>query len=150
MHAVFILYGDKMWQDVFLRDLQSQKLTMRYWKEDKPDQHVWVTCQLRQLPFGLYEFIFPKEHAAKVLTSLEFHKKPYPTEYDFNKKIFGLSPMKALRDFLKIKEIPEFDTKDELIWIKKFVAIVPVGVKYDREEVTEEAGEFAGWKHEGI
>lgn len=146
MHAVFIPYGKKEWVDIFLRDIAAQKLPMKMYKEGEKDTQQYIECQLRVLPFGFYEFVFPKEHGDAVLNTLRFDKPiPYGADKEF--KIMGMKvkPLKYIRKFLNIIEAPEFKTDKKLLWTDMFVSIIPIGIRYDKE--IEEPN---GWKHEAI
>jgi len=151
MHAVFIPYGKKEWVDVFLRDIAAQKYNLRITSPDgKEFKDVLMEGQLRVLPGGIYEHIFPKEYKDIVLTTLNFHQK-IPYDLDKEIKIMGIKikPLDYLKKFLNIKEPKEFDTKTGLTWIKYFVSIIPLGIKEDNI-FTETQGEFKGWTHEAI
>lgn len=140
MHAVFMLYGKKEWVDILIRDMSAQKLPLVSHKEGEPDVRQLIDCQVRILPFGLYEFVFPKEFEDVVLTTLDFHKK---TSYNLDKEIsimrMKFKPLNYLRKFLNIEEPKDFKTEQQLPWIKEFVSIIPIGVRYDGE-VTEPDG----------
>lgn len=146
MHAVFMLYGSKVWVDFVIEDLQHTKLPMTCRKEGEPDRIVNIQCQIRTLPGGIFEFVFPKEHADAVLTTLRFHQN---APYDLGKEIkFGplkVKPFDLLRKYLKIEPIPEFKTDKQLIFPDVSVSIIPIGVRYDTE-LTEPDG----YVHEAI
>jgi len=148
MHVCFIPYGKKEWVDIFLRDIAAQKLPMRIYKKGEEDQQVMIECQLRVLPFGFYEFVFPKEHLDVVLTSFKFHKPSYNDLLTKDLKLLGLKfkPLDKIRKILKLQEAPKkFKTDKTLFWNDVFVSIIPVGIRYDGE--VEEAN---GWKHEAV
>lgn len=150
MHAVFIPYGKKEWVDIFLRDLAAQKLTLRYHKEGEEDKHQFIECQLRVLPLGLYEFVFPKEHMDAVLTTLNFHMiPPYNIDKEISFMTMKIKPLDYAKKFLNIEDAPEFKTDKLIPWNKIFVSIIPIGVRYDGE-LTDSHGEMAGWIHEAI
>jgi len=128
----------------------AQKLTMRMYKDGEKDIHQPIECQVRILPAGLYEFIFPKEHMDVVLTSLRFHEEPpYNAGGEF--KLLGMKfrPMKIVRKVLNLEEPPKFKTDKKLLWMDTFVSIIPIGIRHDRE-LEEPVGQNIGWKHEGI
>lgn len=150
MHAVFIPYGKIECVETLIRDLRAQKLTLRCYKEGEKDVHMFITCQVRILPFGVYEFVFPKEHADVVLTSLDFHK---PLAYGLDKEIkllgMKIKPLDYAKKYLRIENIPEFKTDKALLLERTNVSILPIGVRYDGE-IEEEHGEMKGFKHEAI
>lgn len=147
MHAVFAVYGMKQEVDFFLDELVHLKLFMEIRRNQEKDK-VLVQCQVRFMPGGLIDFVFPKENADAVLTTLRFHEEP---PYNIGKElsILGLKkiqPLKYLREFLNLEEIPEFN-KDNLlpILLTKNVALIPIGVRYDKELT-----EADGWVHEAM
>lgn len=146
MHAVFIPYGKKEWVDIFLRDIMAQKLPIKATTKDGKEFHTIIECQLRVLPGGMYEFVFPKEYKDLVLTTLDFHK---PISYGLDKeiKILGMKfkPLDYVKKFLKLEDPGEFKTDNQFPWIKMFVSIIPLGVRYDRELTAED-----GTIHEAI
>lgn len=160
MHAVFMLYGKYECVEALLRDMRAQKLPLKFWKEGEPDKFIYVECQIRVMPFGFYEFIFPKEYQDAVLTTMGFHLKDqlhpdgntyFPYRLDKEISILGMkfSPLEYLKKFLKIEDAPEFKAVNKLVWMDQHIAIVPIGVRYD--DIIEEVwGPNAGWKHEAI
>lgn len=152
MHAVFMLYGKYEFVNILIRDICSQKLTLRIYKEGEQDKSSLIECQLRKLPFGLYEFIFPKEHKDIVLNTLWFERDGI--DYDLNREIsllgLKIKPMKFLKKFLKIEDAPKIEDKTKILpWVIQHVGIIPIGVRYDGE-IAEIQGELKGWKHERI
>src|SRR3990167_10420710 len=147
MHAIFMPYGRWEWINVFLNELRAQKLTIRMHRKNpetglEEEQHVFISCQLRMLPGGLYEFIFPKEHINIVLTGLNSDAKDGGhSDFDINKEfsfgLFSIKPIDYLRKFLRIEPVPEFDSSKTIIWDKMFVSIIPIGVRYEQGEVME-------------
>ena len=143
MHAVFMLYGKKECVDFLIRDMAAQKLPLRVYdkKEDGTVEEkgvVWIECQVRILPFGIYEFIFPKEHLDVVLTSLWFHNPQSPDgTYNLNKEIsiFGMKfkPLDYVKKFLRIEDAPEFKTDQNLLWYNQHIGIIPIGIRHDGE-----------------
>jgi len=147
MHAVFMAYGMEDKVRYFLDELVHTKLPLTYTK-GKKKMFIPIQCQVRILPFGVYEFIFPREHQDVVLTTLRFHQKP---PYNLNKKILGLSPLKMLKKFLRIMDAPkDFDTKKILPIFTDFVSIIPLGVRHDPDLVEKSHHRFPGWKHEAV
>lgn len=151
-HAVFMVYGKKEFVDMFLRDLAAQKLSMVYHKKGEPDKTMFIECQLRVLPFGLYEFVFPKEHMDLVLTGLRFHMPSgiYNLDQEITKFGFTIKPLDHLRKFLKIEPVPEFKTDKALLFTYQHIAVIPIGVRYDGEITEPEGCANPGWTHEAI
>jgi len=114
MHAVFMLYGIKQAVDHLLMDMQAQKFLLKTSKGDH-----WVQGSLRLLPFGIYEYVFPKESKDLVLTTLNFNNPSYP-QYKQIRPILSM-----IRKALKIKRTPKFDDKHKLLWTKDHVSIIP-------------------------
>ena len=139
MHIVFIPYGKRSEVELLFRDMEAQKhyLKMQKGKEEK---QIALQGQLRILPFGVYEYVCPKEDADIVLNTLgNVAKDRYVT--DFKKT--------ALRKALKLETIPEYKKDKFFLWIKDNVAIVLLGIKEDKEVVgTLELDK--GWTHEAI
>lgn len=143
MHVAFIPYGIKQAVDHLFMDMQAQKFQLRIYKEGEKDKYIWMQGQLRILPFGICEYVFPKEMKDLVLTSLDCDK----IHGSISQKMkMGIS---TIRKMLNLKEIPEFKKDKSLIWIKEFVSIIPVGMKEDGD-IIESEGPNIGWSHEAI
>jgi len=136
MHAVFIAYGKRSEVELMFRDMEAQKHLLRMWK-GKKKQGIYIQGQVRILPFGLWEYVFPKEDMDKVLTTLGC-----AGNYS---KILTSFKLGFVRNALKLKKIPEFDNNKKYLWIKDNVAIIPIGIKED-VNMTEKDG----WEHEAI
>lgn len=143
MHATFIPYGIKSAVDKFQKELECQKFRLRVWN-DKEEKSIWIEAQLRILPFGVWDFVFPKEYKDIVLTTLDFKNPAYGNDYGFKMKLVK----SFFKRFLALKT-PKFKEAEKLLWIKDFVSIIPLGIREDRILVETE-GEFKGWKHEAI
>ena len=156
MHAVFIPYGHEYWTQWFLMQLMSQKLTLRvYNKETGEEKHIFVDCQLRRLPGGIYEFVFPKEHKDVVFSSLDFDKVghgSFDPEKEINFGLIKIKPIDYLRKFLKIEYVDPASIKKEgiLPWRREFVSIIPLGMREDGEIQVKGDGDLGGWWHEAI
>jgi len=146
MHAVFLLYGIKQKVDHFLMDVQAEKFQWKFWKEGEPDKIIWIQGSLRLMPFGFYDYVFPKESLDIVLTTLDADK---PTPYFEKENTFRLggTKLKLIRKFLKLKEIPKYNNEKKFLWVKENVAIIPIGIKEDCDFI-ETSGNFIGWRHE--
>ena len=145
MHIIFWPYGIKNAVDTLLRDMEAQKFQLPIKSPDglKSD-FSWTAGQLRMLPGGLIDYVFPKEQRDLVLTSLkvqENHHSEYKGIYKF---VF------IIRKFLKLKPIKEFKTDLNLVWTCKDVAVFAIGEKEDGEKEITVEGEYKGWKHEAL
>ncbi len=147
MHVIFIPYGIKEKVDLLLRDMQCQKFQLRVFKEGEPDKFIWMQGSLRLLPFGIVEYVFPREYLDHVLTTLNCGV------VNLNPKYFGLKLnmiLSFLRKFLMAEKIPKtFKTDQALIWIKEHVSIIPIGIRKDANLI-EPGGDLTGWTHEAI
>lgn len=151
MHALFFLYGKYEIVQQLIRDITATKLPIRFCKEGQPDFNYVIDCQLRLLPGGIYDFVFPKEFMEVVLTELNFQDKTRVYDFDFNKSYFGIKPMQLIKRFLKIEDAPDFTpSKEHLFWMKEHVTIVPLGVKYDGEITEPATSPHPGYTHERI
>ncbi len=139
MHIAFIPYGKRSEVELLFRDMDAQKHYLKMLK-GKKKVVILIQSQVRQLPFGIYEYVCPKEDGDKVLTTLKLRVNRYKVS-DFY--------LKRLRKILQLDKIPEFETKLHYPWIRENVGILPVGVRYD-DEATDKIGEYKGWTHEAI
>ncbi len=139
MHVDFIPYGDRRHVEILLRDMESQKHKLILTK-GKKKKYMWIDGQVRILPFGVHECIFPREDLDLVLTTLSAG-----INYLDRMKITA----SVIRMGLKCKKIPEFKTEKKYLWHRKHVGIVLIGIRED-EDYEEEKGEYKGWKHEAI
>ena len=140
MHCSFIVFGKKYWVDIFLRDLEAQKYNHTLTSPQGQQISLPIEPILRVLPFGIYEYIFPKEHMNEVLTTLGFHENS--THYLSNAK------KAVIRKMIKHKKCPKIDTSKKYFWIMENIAIIPIGIKEDRDNVPIEQGQYAGYTHE--
>lgn len=149
MHAVFMPYGVKNMVDLFLEHLNHKLLPLKMWKEGAEDKSILIQCQIRVLPFGFIEFVFPREYKDEVLTALGFHNKG---EYKdrLNKSIMGIKPMNMIRKVLKIEPIPKFELKAGFPIMTLPISIFPVGIREDGDIVEPEGRPYAGYTHEAI
>lgn len=146
MHVVFIPYGIKNMVDLFLENLNQRIMPLRLYKKGEKDKYVNIQCQIRYLPFGLVEFVFPKEYQDEVLTALKFNKQmPYKLDTTF----LGIKLLKYGKKMLNIEDTPKFKEKHGFPILELPLSIIPIGVRYDKE-ITESEGEIKGWMHEAI
>jgi hypothetical protein len=144
MHILFIPYGKRQEVELLLRDMEAQKHWLPMRKEQE-QTGIWVQGTIRMLPFGIYEYICPKENGEMVMKTLDFGKK---SPYDFP-KLF----MNILNKILKIEKIPEIKTDKKYLWIKDNVSIIPLGIKTDNDDVVEDGHfypELKGYVHEAL
>ena len=141
MHIVFIPYGKIEEVELMLADMRAQKHRLKITK-GKQTKYVWIQSQVRVLPFGVYEYVCPKEDMDAVLHTLNFNND----RYNLGKLKRGF-----LRKMVKCEKIPEYKTDNQYLWIKGNVTIIPIGVRYDAEDLIDTTeGEYKGWKHEAI
>lgn len=143
MHVAFIPYGIKHAVDFLLRDMESQKHKLKVYKKGEPDNFIWLQGQLRILPFGVYEYVFPREDLDLVLTTL------MPSYAQNMGSYVGKTKIMILRKILKLKKIPKYKTDNCFLWIKDDVSIILIGIREDGE-LTEKQGNYVGWSHEAI
>ncbi len=141
MHAIFIPYGKRSEVELMFRDMEAQKHRLLMWKRKKK-KIIWMQGQLRMLPFGVCEYICPKEDMDTVLTTLNF--KPNKDAYGLGKMIYTF-----LRKMVQCKKIPEYSDKLRYLWITENVTILPLGIREDKE-FTDPIGKYKGWTHEAI
>jgi hypothetical protein len=154
MHFAFIPYGIKNMVDFVMEDFNHRYLPLRIYKEGEEDKFVLIQAQIRVLPFGIYELVFPENLKDEILSAFKV-KQAWEGEYigRLNKSIMGLKPIDLLRKALKLEPIPEYKEVDyphfPMPEYMRFVSIIPVGIRRDGE-ITEKKGPYEGWAHEGI
>lgn len=139
MHISFIPYGKRESVERLLRDMEAQKHFLRM-EKDGVEKGIYIDGQVRVCPFGVYEYVFPKEAKDAVLSTLDFDKK---VPYGLGAKI------KLLRSLLRYKKAPEFTTEKKYLWVRENVSLIPIGIREDGE-VTGSREVDMGWKHEAI
>jgi len=140
MHINFIPYGKKDEVDLLLRDMQSQKHWMPMKKKKHKDMKIPIQAQLRVQPFGIYEYVFPKEDLDLVLSTL----------YDSNDAYkIPKSVLAILRKALHLKKIPEYEKGATYLWIRNNVSIILIGMREDGEIEGKHELDL-GWTHEAI
>ena len=139
MHVSFIPYGKREHVERGLRDMEAQKHILPMYKDDKVNG-IWIDGAVRLMPFGIVEYVFPKEDLDKVLTTLRF-KDPIP----YNMQI----QISILRKALKYKKAPKFSTEKKYMWNLEHVSILPIGIREDKEIIGKEKLDN-GWRHEAI
>tara|TARA_Y100000310_G_C20702423_1_gene831080 strand:+ start:2517 stop:2879 length:363 start_codon:yes stop_codon:yes gene_type:complete len=120
--------------------MEAEKHLLKMTKKGEKPMGVWVQGSLRLLPFGIWEYVFPKESVEKVLATLI----PAEKRYDV-----GWAQETILKKLVKTKPIPYFSRKQKYLWIRDHVNCIPLGVRYD-STVKERVGEYPGWEHEAL
>ncbi|HEC66900.1 MAG TPA: hypothetical protein ENI23_16620, partial [bacterium] len=100
MHFVFIPYGKRSEVETLLRDMEAQKHKMKIWK-GKKEKYQWMQGQVRLLPFGVHEYICPKEDADLVMNTLDFDKN--------QENYLGNVKLALIRKMLKLDKIPDYN-----------------------------------------
>ena len=143
MHVSFIAYGERSCVDRMFRDMESQKHLMPMTK-GKKRRGAWIDGQIREVPFGIKEYVFPKE-------SLDMVLRTFVAAQD---GLYGVSFKKlvypVLRKLLKLKPIPKYEKKGNVyLWGKKFVSVIVLGIREDGEIIGEYIDD-KGYKHEAL
>lgn len=150
MHAIFIPYGIKDCVDIMMRDMQSQKFQLPIHSPDgKETKMQWIQGSLRILPFGVMEYVFPKESMDLVLTTLRLQGCVNGGRFE---RTSYVSPFKLnmIRKMIKAEPIPKFKTDQQLIWMMENVSIIPIGIRKDGDVLEPPNALLPGWKHEAI
>ncbi len=143
MHVSFIPYGERSCVERLLRDMEAQKHLLPMTK-GKKKQATWIPGQIRELPFGVKEYVFPKESLDMVLRTLKACRSG-AYGVNFKRLVYPL-----LRKFLKLKPIPKYEDKGKLfLWNKVFVSIIVIGIREDGEVVGKYIDD-KGWTHEAL
>ena len=143
MHISFIPYGERTGNERLLREMEAQKHLLPMTK-GKKKKAAWIPGQIRDLPFGVKEYVIPKESLDMVLRTFEASKTG---EYGvgFKRLVYPF-----LRKLLKLKPIPKYEKKGEIyLWNKTFVSIIVLGIREDGEIVGEYVDD-KGWTHERL
>ena len=142
MHIVFIPYGIEHRVEYLKQELihSNFQLPMEN-KETGQKKAMWIKGHLRHGPFGVWEYVIPREHADAVMTTLRFKQdNPYK---------LGKVRLNMLRKALKCEKIPEFKEDQRMLWIMDDVAIIPIGVRYDGDIVGTRQDDL-GFTHEAL
>lgn len=139
MHFAFIPYGKREAVERLLRDMEAQKHLLRLTKDGQV-QDVWIQSQVRLMPFGVVEYVFPKEDKERVLNTLCCETDRYG---------LGKFKLSILRKMVKCDPIPEIKKGEVYLWMKEDVNIIPIGIREDKE-IIDNKEQFKGWTHEAI
>ena len=150
MHISFIPYGRRCLVEGLIRDMEAQKTFIHMHKPEGQESGIWITAQVRQLPFGIYEYICAREDRDVVLNTLNpgHHDDYIPLEF----KIFGfnIDVMEILRKMTHSNPIPTDYKKDQkYMWIRDNVDITLIGIK-DDPDILGTGTIDGGWIHEAI
>ena len=154
MHAIFMPYGKDNWVSDFLNDIRAHKSYIKATSEDgRIEKKLLTQYQLRILPFGFYEVVFPREDLDIVLSTLNFPHKD--NVYSDRYKIPEFA-MKQVRKILRCKEAPtDFKRDIAFPWVRGIdlthqdVYVLPIGIREDID-IIEKNGDYKGFKHEAI
>ena len=140
MHFVFMPYGKRIEVETLLRDMEAEKHMMSCWKGKRNRKDVWINGGIRTLPFGIHEYVFPKESMDRVLTTL----LPQIDRYDT-----GWIRKTILRKLVRVDKLPPFKKDQGYRWLKNYVNIIPIGIRHDNTAL-QRHGPLKGWTHETI
>ena len=153
MHLVFMPYGKRNKVETLYQEMECQKYMMPIWKDDKKEEKkLIVGGAIRHLPFGVVEYIFPREFLGNVVMTL--------TQAKIDRYDIGWIKLGILRKALRLKKIPEFDrTKTQIFpWEREHVNCILLGIREDKDlidrdgkvinDVTHELS--TGWTHEAL
>ena len=149
MHFVFIPYGVRTEVETLMRDMEAQKHKLKMRDKDGKETFCWVSGAIRELPFGVKEYIFPRENRDCVLNTL---MPPMRAEWKHpigERYIIGWFRKLALKKIFKTEKMPEWSAESKFLWIKDNVNIIPIGIRND-EEIEEKMGGYAGYIHEAL
>jgi len=139
MHLLFYPYGEADSVDWLIKQMQCQKYKLPLeWPEaiqkvaqktgEKLPPFIWVAGNVRRLPGGIIDYVFPCGHLDEVLTSLNFNKPNHYKHLNLPVNIFGV----IMRKTVGFKPIPKtFNATQHLIWFKDHVNCIPIGYKPD-------------------
>ena len=161
MHAVFMVYGLHNLVEEFKWELTTTKLPLKLWQIDENGKRVdkgatTMQCQLRVLPGGFLDFVFPREFKASVLKGLKFYQKDgghlnFQADMEYSVMGFKIKPFEYLRKGLKLDDVPALTEEEEKEGAYPFmfcqnISIIPVGLRND-SDIEEPNGRL--W-HEAI
>jgi len=125
MHVTFIPYGNKDCVDLLIRDMQCQKFPLP-WTKGEEKGILTMAGNLRLLPFGVVDYVFPHEYLDVVLKTLEGGAHDY-TYHGWKFK----SAITMLRKALCLEKIPEYKKDKKLPWQIDNVNCIILGIKRD-------------------
>ncbi len=144
MHLSFVAYGERGNIERMLRSMESQKHLMPMTK-GKKKKGAYIPGQIRELPFGIKEYVFPKEYLDAVLRTLGNSDSGGNQGISFKKLVYPF-----LRKVLRLKPIPKYEKKGAIyLWGKEFINIILLGIREDGEIVGQYVDD-KGWTHEAL
>lgn len=146
MHFAFIPYGARQEVERLFRDMEAQKFQLKLTKKGEKDKAVFIPGQVRLLPLGVVEFIFPREYVDIILNTMLDNTAP--NRYSQHKlyKTF----MAMFRKVLGLKKLPEYKKKEKFPWTIQHVSIMPVGIREDGDLSEAKDMGYKDWWHEAI
>ncbi len=157
MHVSFIPYGERSLVEKLLREMEAQKHLMPMTKvvmkkkkgNKKKSKHIekrgaWIPGAIRELPFGVKEYVFAKGSLDMVLRT--FNAIKFGTHgINYQRLVYPF-----LKKVLKLKPIPKYEKKGNVfLWSKIFVSTIVLGIRED-VEVTGIYIDDKGWTHEAL
>jgi hypothetical protein len=140
MHFAFIPYGKRSEVELLLRDMEAQKHILPM-KKGKEEIKIHIQGQVRILPGGVMEYVFPREDLDLVLNSLII---------DTNRYELPSIALIALKKTYHLEALPKTYKKDKsYLWVKDNVNIIPLGIRKDIDIVGNGILD-EGFKHEAI
>jgi len=133
-------YGRRGEVEVMFREMEAQKHHFLLTK-GKVKKQIWINGGIRLLPFGIIEYVFPRESLDIVLNTL--------MPDTVNRYPVGWIRTKILQGILKTKPLPKFSREEKFLWIHHHVNVIPIGIRED-PDLVEPIGEYKGWTHEAI
>lgn len=146
MHFAFIPYGARTEVERLMRDIESQKFQLPLKMKGQPDKFVWVTGQVRELPFGVKEIVFPREAMGVVLSTM---LKKDPNRYLNH---IAYKPLMVIfRKAMGLEPVPkDYDSANRYLWDMEYVSIMPLGIRTDSDlDECKDMG-YKGWNHESL
>lgn len=132
-------YGNREWVERFLRQIEGQWFE-QIWTKGKEKKSFAIKANIRMLPMGAYEVIFPREFKDRVCTTLKFDQD----RYGLNLKL----PL--LRSMFKCNKA-EFEKVEPFLWFDEIteqsINIIPIGIREDKDI---EDPKSDGWTHEAL
>ena len=144
MHFTFVAYGARQEVERLLRDMESQKMKLRLIKEGEKDKHLYINGQVRLLPFGVMEYVFPREYRDIVINTMCNNTSP-------NRYSIPAAFKAILRKALKLEPLPKMKPESEkFLWCIEHVSILPIGIRKDWNLKEVKDMGYKGWNHEAI
>jgi hypothetical protein len=124
-----------------LRDMEAQKHLLPMTK-GKQKGSMWIDGQVRLMPFGLVEYVFPRDDLDMVLSTFSYEQSFYGINFKY-------IPFALLRKFLKLKKQPKYTRQKKYLWRTLGVSVFVVGIRED-DDLVGWCELDKGWFHEAI